>query len=142
MIGMNNLGWGLEMLALGMGTVFVLLFVLMVVLMAMGLLDRPGRAELARPGPIEVIEAGETESGSSDTAWMTIADASGLTPEQIAAISVAVAMPMCAANKVRRSIASTPPDRACGRHAGCPWVVGPRCKTQGDDRASLSALRQ
>ena len=92
MIGMNNLGWGLEMLALGMGTVFVLLFVLMVVLMAMGLLDRPGRAKLIRPGAAETIEAGETESGSSDTAWMTIADASGLTPEQIAAISVAVAM--------------------------------------------------
>lgn len=91
---MENMGWGLEMLLLGMGTVFVLLFVLMAVLFALGRLDRQAPAveiEAPQTDLTEGVQEIETQP-VDDNAWMTIADASGLTPEQIAAISVAVAV--------------------------------------------------
>lgn len=91
---MENIGWGLEMLVLGMGTVFVLLFVLMAVLFALGRLDRPDttpQIEAPQTDLTEGVQEIEAEP-VDEKAWMTIADASGLTPEQIAAISVAVAV--------------------------------------------------
>lgn len=74
---MENLDFGLWMTAMGMGTVFGLLIVLMLVLRLMGRLDRP---PAAKPGP---AEAG-TPAGEPD------APAGGLTEEEIAAITIAV----------------------------------------------------
>lgn len=91
---MENLGWGFQMMWLGMGTVFLLLILLMAVLMLLTRLEKQPAAE-----PIEAVRAAELSEGgeaevqeTDPNAWMTIADASGLTPEQIAAISVAVAV--------------------------------------------------
>lgn len=92
---MGDLGWGLQMMLLGMGTVFIMLIALMFVLMALGKTDRPQAAALtAAPAEPELVAA-EPEAATTavdETAWMRIADASGLTPEQIAAVSVAVAV--------------------------------------------------
>ena len=78
------------MMLLGMGSVFLMLIALMVVLMLLG---RPGK----QPAPAAIEEAPsepelESVEPADENAWMTIADDSGLTPEQIAAVSVAVAV--------------------------------------------------
>lgn len=94
---MDNLGFGLQMMLLGMGTVFLMLIALMVVLMLLGKTDRPAAEQASLPaGEAEapaLTDSVEAEPVEEDpNAWMTIADASGLTPEQIAAVSVAVAV--------------------------------------------------
>lgn len=93
---MENLGWGFQMMGLGMGTVFLMLIVLMITLMVLNLTDRPSmpkEAVTAGTTTPELPAEGADEVAEEDpNAWMTIADASGLTPEQIAAVSVAVAV--------------------------------------------------
>lgn len=78
------------MMLLGMGSVLLMLLVLMVVLMLLGI-----QRKQPAPAPVEQapVESELTADEPVDEkAWMTIADASGLTPEQIAAVSVAVAV--------------------------------------------------
>ena len=94
---MADLGWGLQMVLLGMGSVFLMLIALMVVLMLLGKTDREPSGPAVEAAPAEEAlpagQAAEAAGVAADpNAWMTIADASGLTPEQIAAISVAVAV--------------------------------------------------
>ncbi|ALN14568.1 OadG family protein [Acidipropionibacterium acidipropionici] len=84
---MKNLGWGLEITLLGMGTVFLLLIGLMAVLMAIGRIDR---LSLRRRRPGAVQPEGERAEGDGQPPDVVIADPSGLTPEQIAAVGVAV----------------------------------------------------
>jgi Na+-transporting methylmalonyl-CoA/oxaloacetate decarboxylase gamma subunit len=81
----KNLGWGLEMTLLGMGAVFLLLIMLMGVLMAVGRIDR---LSLRRRGS-EQLEAPREEEDDR-AVDVVVSDPSGLTPEQIAAIGVAV----------------------------------------------------
>ena len=85
------------MMLLGMGSVFLMLIALMVVLMLLGKTDREPSGPAVEAAPAEEAlpagQAAEAAGVAADpNAWMTIADASGLTPEQIAAISVAVAV--------------------------------------------------
>lgn len=90
---MENLSWGLQMMLIGMGTVFLMLIALMLVLMLLGRTDKEPAAIESAPEPAELPEAVDAEPVTEEpTAWMTMADASGLTPEQIAAVSVAVAV--------------------------------------------------
>jgi Na+-transporting methylmalonyl-CoA/oxaloacetate decarboxylase gamma subunit len=90
---MENLGWGLQMMLLGMGSVFLMLIALMLVLMLLGRTDKEPTQIEAAPEAAELPAQAEPPAVEADpNAWMTIADASGLTPEQIAAISVAVAV--------------------------------------------------
>lgn len=82
-MSMDDLLWGLMMMAVGMGVVFALLLALMFVLMLIGRLDRPPTAEPAdapAPGPVVPVQAAPTVR--------IIAD--GLDETQIAAITVAV----------------------------------------------------
>lgn len=74
---MENLDFGLWMTAMGMGTVFLLLIVLMLVLQLMGRLDRQ---PAPKPEPVE----------TEPPAIGTDAAPSGLTEDEIAAITVAV----------------------------------------------------
>ena len=81
------------MMLLGMGSVFLMLIALMVVLMLLGKTDREPSGPAVEAAPAEeALPAGAAGVAADPNAWMTIADASGLTPEQIAAISVAVAV--------------------------------------------------
>ena len=82
------------MMLFGMGTVFVMLIILMVTLIILNMTDRPAKTaiEPATPQPaIEDVHSSEPEE-VDENAWLTIKDASGLTPAQIAAVSVAVAV--------------------------------------------------
>lgn len=90
---MGNIGWGLWMMLLGMATVFVMLIVLMIVLMLLGKFDRPPvEAKKIEEAPVAPeVEAEAQPESIDENAWMTTADASGMTPEQLAAVSVAVA---------------------------------------------------
>ncbi|MDI9628304.1 MAG: OadG family protein [Acidobacteriota bacterium] len=94
---MADLGWGLQMMLLGMGAVFLMLIALMIVLMLLGMTSKAPTATAVEAAPGEAtLTAGDAveaaEVAADPNAWMTIADASGLTPEQIAAVSVAVAL--------------------------------------------------
>jgi sodium pump decarboxylase gamma subunit len=76
---MENLGFGLWMTAMGMGTVFALLLLLMLVLRGIGWADQ--RATRRRTGAVTTLADvdGEPNEGPE-----------GLTPEEIAAITIAV----------------------------------------------------
>lgn len=74
---MENLDFGLWMTAIGMGTVFALLVVLMLVLQLMGRLDRRPAA------PEPPADLGTPDPG-------TDAISGGLTEDEIAAITIAV----------------------------------------------------
>lgn len=74
---MENLEFGLWMTAMGMGTVFLLLIVLMLVLQLMGRLDR-------RPAPTSEPAEAEPAALGTDTA------PGGLTEDEVAAIAIAV----------------------------------------------------
>lgn len=94
---MADFGWGLGMMGAGMGTVFLMLLFLMAALAVLNYSDRePKPAVEAAPSAPELTDTDHRDEGASveedSNAWMTIADASGLTPEQIAAVSVAVAV--------------------------------------------------
>lgn len=84
------------MLVYGMGTVFLMLIVLMATLMILNMTDRPAKPEIEPAPESPAIAADELkadgEEAEEEQAWLTIADASGLTPAQIAAVSVAVAV--------------------------------------------------
>ncbi len=77
---MGEIGFGLYLAAVGMGTVFGVLLVLMLVLKLIGRLDRPTS--------VRTRIAPEPDVGTERTADQTAAD--GLTPELVAAITVAV----------------------------------------------------
>lgn len=91
---MNDLAWGLMMMAVGMGTVFLLLAALMAVLIGMGRLDRtpaPAQAPAAperAPGPA-VDETGPGKTGVRPAPTVRIV-ADGLDENQVAAIAIAV----------------------------------------------------
>lgn len=78
---MENIPWGLYMTAAGMGSVFLLLVALMVVLIGIGRLDRA-------PEPAAVDVADESDEVDEQPAGPVHPD--GLSPELIAAITVAV----------------------------------------------------
>ena len=91
---MENLAWGLMMLVVGMGVVFLLLAVLMGTLMLMGRLDRPPAPEPVAPAPAELeLEAsapGTAGGGEAAAAPVVRIIADGLDEAQVAAISIAV----------------------------------------------------
>ena len=76
---MENLDFGLWMTAMGMGTVFLLLIALMLVLQLMGRLDRQPAAATPEPDAADVADEPELAF-----------DPDGLTEDQIAAITIAV----------------------------------------------------
>ncbi|HQY99808.1 MAG TPA: OadG family transporter subunit [Propionicimonas sp.] len=78
---MGDLGFGLYLAAAGMGTVFAVLLALMLVLKLIGRLDRPTHrtGERASAADADAIDAGGTDEPPD-----------GLTPELIAAITIAV----------------------------------------------------
>ena len=95
---MKDLGWGLSMTLYGMGTVFLLLIVLMLILLAIGFLDsrsmkkKQNRQEQsaaveAQPGAAVADEAAEAIE-PADLGIEILHD--GLTRDQVAAITVAV----------------------------------------------------
>ena len=77
---MGEIGFGFYLAAVGMGTVFGVLLVLMLVLKVIGRLDRSTS--------VRTRIAPEPDVGTEPTADQTAAD--GLTPELVAAITVAV----------------------------------------------------
>lgn len=92
---MENIAWGLYMTLAGMGTVFALLLVLMVVLIGVGRLDRPRPSSPpsgATPSGDNPdggrADADDADSDDAEPAEPTQPDA--LSPELIAAISIAV----------------------------------------------------
>ena len=80
---MDDLIWGLTMMALGMGSVFLLLLALMGLLIAIGRLDSRRQSLAPEPGS-------NSELTEADTAPSVRILADGLTDDQIAAITVAV----------------------------------------------------
>ena len=77
---MENLSWGGWITLMGMGTVFLILLVLMIILYAFGLFDRPRKAKPTTPDDVAeelhaVVHAGGTN---------------GLTDTELAAVVVAV----------------------------------------------------
>jgi glutaconyl-CoA/methylmalonyl-CoA decarboxylase subunit delta len=76
---MENLGFGLWMTAMGMGTVFALLLLLMLVLRAIGWVDKRAAARNAAP-VMPSFDLEEEPKASPD----------GLTSDEIAAITIAV----------------------------------------------------
>jgi|SRR5450759_4705089 sodium pump decarboxylase gamma subunit len=76
---MENLGFGLWMTAMGMGTVFALLLLLTLVLRGIGWVDQ--RATRRRTGPVTMSADVDEEPKTSPE---------GLTPDEIAAITIAV----------------------------------------------------
>jgi len=93
---MSDLLWGLMMMVVGMGTVFLLLLALMGVLMLIGRLDRPEAERIAEEQPVETPESywtgaatdGEPAAAPAAPKVRIIAD--GLDENQVAAIAVAV----------------------------------------------------
>ena len=87
----DDLLWGLRMMLVGMGAVFLLLLVLMGVLIRTGRLDRPGREPvLEAPAPVPEPPARMTLSADAEGATSVAVDASGFDADTIAAIAVAV----------------------------------------------------
>lgn len=84
---MENIAWGVYMTIAGMGTVFALLLLLMLVLIGIGRLDRP------KPEPASDISPEQDDLVDLDDSSQLIeepAEPGDLSPELIAAISVAV----------------------------------------------------
>lgn len=78
---MENLGWGLMMMVVGMGVVFALLAALMLLLMLIGRLDRRPRAAVSAP---------ETPAAPATSRPAVRIVADGLDENQVAAIAIAV----------------------------------------------------
>ena len=76
---MENLGFGLWMAAMGMGTVFSLLLLLMLVLRGIGWADKRPAIRDAAPVILSLDVDEEPKAGPN-----------GLTPDEIAAITIAV----------------------------------------------------
>ena len=79
---MGEIGFGLYLAAVGMGTVFGVLLVLMLVLKLIGRLDRPAS--------VRTRAASEPDAGTEPGPDAEAPDVDGLSPELIAAITVAV----------------------------------------------------
>ena len=75
---MDNIGFGLWMTAMGMGTVFALLLLLMLVLRVIGWADQRAARRTAAP----VLGPGEVAAGNAGD--------ESLSPDEIAAITIAV----------------------------------------------------
>ncbi len=84
---MSDLAWGLQMMLVGMGVVFALLILLMVVLMATGRLDRP-RVEAEPTAPESEALPASPDSDTPTPSVRVVAD--GLDEAQLAAIAIAV----------------------------------------------------
>ncbi|MBN9106869.1 MAG: OadG family protein [Propionibacteriaceae bacterium] len=84
---MDNLGFGLWLTALGMGTVFLLLVLLMVALRVIAWTDRRGRR--ARDAAASGTPAGPAARGAAGDA-APAEPPSGLTDDEVAAIAIAV----------------------------------------------------
>ncbi|MGL5405252.1 MAG: hypothetical protein ACRDAX_00315 [Propionibacteriaceae bacterium] len=82
---MNDLRWGLWMTVVGMGTVFLLLLILMAILLLIGKVDRPASAAVS---DLEILELTSPELPAAAPAVSILA--SGLTADQVAAVTVAV----------------------------------------------------
>lgn len=85
-----DLLWGLMMMLVGMGTVFLLLLALMGVLMLTMRLDRPRRESVVAPTPGENAPARMTVTADAEGRTSVAVDASGFDADTIAAIAVAV----------------------------------------------------
>ena len=86
----TDLAWGLQMMLVGMGAVFALLLLLMVVLRLTARLDRTDRdAEADQPGG-EPTAAPMTVQTGPDGSTRILVDDTGLDVETVAAIAVAV----------------------------------------------------
>lgn len=87
----DDLVWGLTMMLVGMGAVFLLLLALMGVLIVTGRLDRPRREPAVEaPAPVEKPPARMTLSADAEGRTSVAVDASGFDADTIAAIAVAV----------------------------------------------------
>jgi Na+-transporting methylmalonyl-CoA/oxaloacetate decarboxylase gamma subunit len=85
---MDDMLWGLQMMGVGMGTVFALLLALMGLLMLIGRLDRPSPAPAAvENAPAKLTLRPDPEGGAAVDVDV---DGTGFTADTIAAISVAV----------------------------------------------------
>jgi len=93
---MDNMAWGLYMTVAGMGTVFLLLALLMLVLLGIGKIDPAGRAGRADPATADdpALDAPAASPQPDD-----------LSPEMIAAITIAV---ITHANRRRGQVTSAP----------------------------------
>ena len=86
----TDLAWGLQMMLVGMGAVFALLLLLMVVLRLTARLDRTDRdAEADQPGG-EPTAAPMTVQTGPDGSTRILVDDTGLDVDTVAAIAVAV----------------------------------------------------
>ena len=133
------------MMLLGMGSVFLMLIALMVVLMLLGKTDREPSGPAVEAAPAEEAlpagQAAEAAGVAADpNAWMTIADASGLTPEQIAAAALDEDVDIIGLSILSGSHLELVPEVVrLVREAGldCPVVVGGIIPE--DDRPTLLA---
>ena len=95
---MDDIGWGLMMMAVGMGVVFLLLLALMVVLRLIGRLDGPSPRAAAKASAAAPVPATTTDAEADGTAPEAPAApvvrivADGLDEDQVAAITAAVIM--------------------------------------------------
>lgn len=93
---MDSLLYGLQITAVGMGTVFLLLAALMLLLMGLGRIDRPRTRRpltegLAAQGAVEAPAEKEAPSSpAADAAAKVTVHAHGLDDDLLAAITVAV----------------------------------------------------
>ena len=99
---MDNIGFGLWMTAMGMGTVFLMLALLMGVLALMGWLDKRQQSPAKEPqevlaeiddsltGDPMISEGGTTTVAQIGGKSATLTSSQGLTPELVSAITVAV----------------------------------------------------
>lgn len=86
----TDLAWGLQMMLVGMGAVFALLLLLMVVLRLTARLDRTDRdAQADQPGG-EPTAAPMTVQTGPDGSTRILVDDTGLDVDTVAAIAVAV----------------------------------------------------
>jgi sodium pump decarboxylase gamma subunit len=83
---MDNIAFGLWMTVMGMGTVFLLLVLLMLMLRGIGWLDQRGKRTPPTPSHTAPAEPAAGEGFAEPEP----ASPGGLTPELIAAISIAV----------------------------------------------------
>lgn len=84
-----DLAWGLQMTVIGMGTVFLLLIVLMLILMGFTRLDRPPKEDPAVDAA--ALTGADDDTGEpADTRSVAVTETDGLDPDILAAIAVAV----------------------------------------------------
>jgi len=88
---MNDILWGLQMMAVGMGVVFGLLLALMGVLLLIGRFDRPEAPEPLPPEPADAdTEPAPAAVAVAEIPGVSMTGAEGLDADTVAAIAVAV----------------------------------------------------